>query len=201
MAVDDDEFLSYAEDYEKKEAEKNANRGSGGFTREYEKLAWTGLEPNKMKIVRALGGIPNSPSADNFTAKIVQVGWLQSDTGKLFRCVLPTRESNPEHLMWRVISRVNEVAYINRKRIYVNETKHPEIFDLVNFNGLAVDDKKRKYNKGWGGRQVIVMNVIDREQMEWHRTNKHTMLLSRNVSPSADGTREYIDEGVPIYGF
>lgn len=201
MGIDDSEFMSFADDFEKKEAARNANRGGNSFTREYETLKWTGLEPNKMKIIRALGGVPNSPNADNFTARIVQVGWINGDNGKKFRCVLPLREANGEHIMWRVIARVNEVTYINRKRVYVNETKHPDIFDLVNFNGLPVDDKKRKFDKGWEGRQVIVMNVIDREQMDWHRENKHTMLLSRNVSLSADGTREYVDEGVPIYGF
>jgi hypothetical protein len=103
--------------------------------------------------------------------------------------------------MWRVISRVNEVTYINRKRVFVNETKHKEIFDLVNYNGLDDTDPKRKFDKGWEGRHVIVMNVIDREQMDWHRENKHTMLLSRNIGRSADGTREYPEEGIPVYGF
>jgi len=200
MSVNDDEFLSYAEDFEKKEDEKSSNRGTG-FTREYETIKWSGLEPNKMKVVRALGGIPGSQNSDAFTARIVQVGWIQSDTGKKFRCVLPPRDAGSEHLLWRVISRVNEVTYINRKRIYVNEAKHPEIFNLVNFNGLAAEDPKRKFDRGWEGRQVIVMNVIDREQMDWHRENKHSMLLSRNVALSADGTREFADEGVPIYGF
>lgn len=201
MGVNDEEFLSYAEDFEKEEAQRNANRGSGGFTREYEQLKWSGLEPNKMKIIRAMGGIPNSANADNFTSRIVQVGWLKSDTGKSFRCVLPLREDSPENLMWRAINRVREVAYINRKRVYVNEEKHKEIFDIVTFNGLPEDNPRRKFDKGWMGRQVIVMNIIDREQMDWHKENKHSMLLSRNVSLSADGTREYADEGVPIYGF
>ena len=201
MGVNDEEFLSYAEDFEKEEAQRNANRGTGGFTREYETLKWVGLESNKMKIIRVLGGIPNSASADNFTARIVQVGWLKSDTGKNFRCVLPLREDNAENLMWRAINRVNEVVYIDRKRIKVNEEKHKDIFNIVNHNGLAETDPRFKFDKGWAGRQVIVMNIIDREQMAWHKENKHSMLLSRNVTLSQDGTREYADEGVPIYGF
>ena len=39
MSVNDDKFLSYAEDFEKKEAEKSSNRGTG-FTREYETIKW-----------------------------------------------------------------------------------------------------------------------------------------------------------------
>ena len=203
MAIDDNEFMSFADDFEKKEAARNSNRGTGGFTREYETLKWTGLEPNKMKIVRVLGGVPNSPNADAFTARLVQVGWIKGDNGKSFRCVLPLRDTDAgkDHILWRVIARVNEVTYINRKRVYVNETKHKDIFDLVNYNGLADTDPKRKFDKGWEGRHVIVMNVIDREQMDWHRENKHTMLLSRNIGRSADGTREYPEEGIPVYGF
>ena len=148
MGVNDEDFLSYATDFEKQETERNSHRGGTGFERTFETLKWSGLEPNKMKIIRVLGGIPNSASADNFTSRIVQVGWLKSDVGKSFRCVLPLREDNPENLMWRVIGRVNEVAYINRKRIYVNEEKHKDIFDIVNYNGLADDDKRRKFDKG-----------------------------------------------------
>lgn len=198
--VDESDFVSYAEQFEKDEAQRNSNRGVS-FTREYETLKWTGLVTNKMKIVRVLGGIPNSPNADKHTARIVQVSWIKGDNGKKFRCILPTREAAADHILWRVISRVNEVTYINRKRVYVNEIKNRDIFDLVNYNGLAVEDPKRKFDKGWEGRQVIVMNVLDREQMDWHRENKHTMLLSRNINVSADGTQEFPDEGVPIYGF
>lgn len=201
--VDDNEFQSFAEDFEKQESQRNANRGNTTFTRDYEQIKWTGLEPNRTKIVRVLGGVPNSPNADAFTARTVQVGWIKGDNGKAFRCVLPLRDTDAgkDHIMWRVISRVNEVTYINRKRVFVNETKHKEIFDLVNYNGLADTDPKRKFDKGWEGRHVIVMNVIDREQMDWHRENKHTMLLSRNIGRSADGTREYPEEGIPVYGF
>lgn len=201
--VDDNEFQSFAEDFEKQESQRNANRGNTTFTRDYEQIKWTGLEPNRTKIVRVLGGVPNSPNADAFTARTVQVGWIKGDNGKSFRCVLPLRDTDAgkDHIMWRVIARVNEVTYINRKRVYVNETKHKDIFDLVNYNGLPETDPKRKFDKGWEGRHVIVMNVIDREQADWHRENKHTMLLSRNIGRSADGTREYPEEGIPVYGF
>ena len=201
MAINDSDFQAFASEFEKEEKEQRDRRGSGNFTRDYEQIKWTGLEPNKMKIVRVLGGVPNSPNSDNFTARTAQVSWIKGDDGKAFRCVLPNQEDNPEHLMWRVIKRVNEVTWINKKRVSVNETKHPDIFNLVNSNGLPDSDPRKKYDRGWTGRNVIVMNVIDREQMDWHRDNKHTMLLSRNIGVSQDGTREFPEEGVPVYGF
>jgi rubrerythrin len=56
------------------------------------------------------------------------------------------------------------------------------------------------FDRGWEGRQVLLMNIIDREQQEWHKENKHTMLLSRNVGTDAEG-RTYPEDGVPSYGF
>ena len=199
--IHDEDFSAFAAEFEKEENARRERRGTGNFERNYETIKWSGLEPNRMKIVRVLGGVPNSPNADKFTARITQVAWIRGDDGKPFRCVLPPKETGGEHIMWRVIKRVNEVAYIQRKRVFVNETKYPDIYNLVNFNGLKEEDPKRKFDRGWEGRNVIVMNVIDREQMDWHREQKHTMLLSRNIGRSADGTREYAEEGVPVYGF
>lgn len=202
--VDDNEFAAYAAEVERQEAERQANRGSySGSSRTYEQIKWSGLVPNQTKVVRVLGTVPSSPNADAFTAKIAQVAWIKNDQGKMFKCILPNRDTNTgkDHIMWRVISRINETAYIDRKRVFVNEMKHKEIFDLVNSNGLSETDKRKKFDKGWEGRQVIIMNVIDREQMDWHRENKHTMLLSRNIGLSKDGTKEYPEEGVPTFGF
>lgn len=201
MPINDSDFQAFASEFEREEKEQRERRGSGNFTREYEQIKWSGLEPNKMKLVRVLGGVPNSPNSDNFTARTAQVAWIKGDDGKNFRCVLPPQDENPEHLMWRVIKRVNEVTWINKKRVSVNEMKHPEIFNLVNHNGLLDSDARKKFDRGWTGRNVIIMNVIDREQMAWHRENKHTMLLSRNIGYSQDGSREYAEEGVPVYGF
>jgi len=196
--VSDDEFKAYAGEFEQEEAAKAAKKGTGGYSSNYEELKYTGLETKRPKIVRVLGGLPKA-GADAFTARITQVAKIKGDDGKTFRCVLPLKDDAPDHILWRIINRVNETTYVNRKRVYVNETKHKEIFDLVNYNGVA-DAAKQKFEKGWEGRNVIVMNVIDREQMAWHRENKHSMLLSRSIGLSKDG-REFAEEGVPVFGF
>ena len=198
--VSDQDFMAYANNFEKEEKERQS-RSTGGFTPQYEELKWTGLEPDKTKAVRVLGGRPDAPT-DKGDARIVNIAWIKGDDGKNFRCVLPSRdtEEGKAHLLWRVISRVKEVAYVNRKRVYVNETKHKEIFDMVMHNRIPEGDPKRRFNRGWEGRNVIVMNVLDREQMDWHRDNKHSMLLSRNISEGQGGML-FIDEGVPVYGF
>jgi hypothetical protein len=197
MSTDQD-FIAFANQFEQEEKARSSS--SGGFQTNYEEIKWTGLESQKMKIVRALGGVPDQSPEIKTDARTVQVAWINGDNGKRFRSILPPRNGGKDHLMWRVISRVKEVAYVNRKRVYVNEEKHKEIFDLVVHNGLKEGDPKRRFNRGWEGRHVIVMNVLDREQMDWHRENKHAMLLSRNINEGNNGAL-FIDEGVPVYGF
>ena len=198
MSTDQD-FMAFANQFEQEETARN-NRAGGGFTPNYEEIKWTGLEPNKMKIIRALGGVPDQDPDSRTDARTVQVAWIHGDDGKRFRAILPPRDEGKQHLIWNIISRVKEVAYVNRKRVYVNEEKHKEIFDLVVHNGIKEGDPKRRFNRGWEGRHVIVMNVLDREQMDWHRENKHSMLLSRNINEGNNGAL-FIDEGVPVYGF
>lgn len=198
MSTDQD-FMAYANQLEKEE-EQRRSRGGNSFTPNYEEIQWTGLEPSRMKIIRALGGIPDQNPESKTDARTVQVAWIHGDDGKRFRSILPSRDDGKDHLIWRIISRVKEVAYVNRKRVYVNEEKHKEVFDLVVHNGLKEGDPKRRFNRGWEGRHVIVMNVLDREQMDWHREHKHSMLLSRNINEGQNGAL-FVDEGVPVYGF
>ena len=195
MSVTDDAFLAYAE-----EQEREAQRPAGQSTpREYEEIKWTGLEKGRMKVIRAVGGPPDS-KLDNTTAKTVRIARIIGDNGKQFRCIFPDRGEDENHILWRIMNRVNAVDWVDNKRVNINETKYPEIFNIVNKNGLKPDHKQYKFEKGWQGRHVVIMNVIDREQMDWHRENKHTMLLSRNISVSDDG-REFPEEGIPSYGF
>lgn len=199
MAVSDDAFEAYAKQQEA-EALAASQRGSGGgFQANYEEIQWSGLEPNKMKIIRAVGGPPDS-GLDKTTARSVRVSYIYGDDGKPFRCILPERSDNPGHLLWKIISRVKAVEWIDRKRINVVEQRYPEIYNIIVKNGLSGADKRAIYDRGWEGQLKLVMNIIDREQMDWHKEHKHTMLLSKNIGVGKDG-RLWPEEGVPSWGF
>lgn len=199
MAIDDSEFERYAAEQEKI-AREAANRGSGGgSSTTYEKIEYTGLESNRMKLIRAVGGPPDS-KIDNFTARSARISWLIGDDGKKFRVVLPERGDDPDHVLWRIISRVKAVEWVDKKKVYPIELKHPDIFNIIAHNGFREGDKQFIFDRGWEGQQRLIMNVIDREQMEWHKANKHTMLLSRSIGEGKDGTK-FPEEGVPSWGF
>jgi hypothetical protein len=165
----------------------------------YEDIKWTGLESQVMKVIRAVGDCPDS-GRDNYTAKTVRIARIIGDNGKQFRCVMPERADAPNHVLWRIIGRVNQIEWVDGKKTFPTQEKYPEIYNIVVKNSLSAKDPRRTYERGWEGRNVLIMNVIDRAQMDWHRENKHTMLLSRNIGVGKDG-RVFPEEGVPSYGF
>lgn len=48
---------------------------------------------------------------------------------------------------------------------------------------------------------MLIANAIVRSMAAWHKENKHTALLSKSVTLSTDGTKEYANIGVASYGF
>ncbi len=196
--MEDSLFEKYAEE-QQKEAEERSSKSSGNSNFTFEVVKWAGLETNNIKIVRAYGGPPNS-AVDEFTAKTVRVSWIIGDDGTKFRCILPEAADAPDHILWNIIARVKRADWVDGVKTIPVADQHPEIFNIVNKNGLDSKDRSFIFDKGWTGRNVLLMNVLDREQMDWHRENKHTVLLSRNIGVSKDG-KEFPEIGVPSYGF
>ena len=212
----DEIFKARAEQVEAEERERATNRGRS-FT--FEKVKWTGLEPNKMKIIRAIGespdwGTDDAPVQSPYDARVIRFSQIVDDKGKKMKVVLPLRKRDQNYILWRIIDKINEVEWLNEKddkgkskKIFVQKEAHPAIFNIVNYNNLAEGDNMRKFNilgKGWAGREIFIMNVIDRSMMEWHKKNKHTVLLSKNITiKQGDGGKviEFVEEGIPAYGF
>ena len=187
-------FESYAEEQEK---EAKLSKGNGAnFQKTYENIAWTGLDTNEPKIIRVVGGPPDS-EVNNYTAKTCTIAWVTGDDGKRFKLIRPSFSEDPDYIINRIISKVNGVKWVNNTKTYPVRDSHPEIYNKIEKNGLQEGDKRYIFDKGWRGKEVLIMNVIDRSQMDWHRANKHTMLLAKSVTES-DGN-EFVDEGVSSF--
>ncbi len=196
--LDDDLFAQYAQQ-QQKEAEQRAAKGSGNSNFSFETIKWSGLQTNNIKIIRAVGGPPNS-TIDEFTAKTIRVSWIIGDDKKKFRCILPEAADAPDHLLWNIIARVKGSEWVEGQRVVPVERDFPEIYNIVHKNGLSKADRSWIFDRGWTGRNVLLMNVIDREMQQWHQENKHTALLSRSIGIGKDGA-EFPETGVPSYGF
>lgn len=197
----DDEFAEFANSLDTQFVSSNSNKRISGTSHkgDFEELVWTGLVLKKPLIIRAIGGVPNTGKEPG-TAITRRIAWIRGDSGRKVRVIFPERDSSPGHILWRIITAVNEVAYVNRRKTFVHETKNPEIFFLVNKNGLKPNNPQYIYDNGWIGKTKFLMNCIDREKMDWHRENKHTLLLSKSVNVTPDN-KVYAEEGVPAYGF
>lgn len=201
----------------KENAQNNSKSNSGSnsnYQHDYEEVQWAGLEKQEYRIVRLLGNPPESLTpgfkVGPTDAHEIFFSEVKDDQGKKMQLKLPIPGDIPDkdHIMWKIIRKVKELAYdSNHKKYNKWEKQFPDIFNRVAHGGWdpVKDFNQYKYSKGWSGQKVVIINCIDRENMAWHRENKHTMLLSREVSTSIsnqDGSTLYWPStGVPSYGF
>lgn len=193
----DDLFKQYAA---KAEAEKNNKKGS--FTRDLENIKYTGLEPRVPKVIRFVGEPFDSKLSDT-TGKTVSIARVVGDDGRKFRLIRPSFQEDPNYIINRIISKVKQAKWVDKggnqkEKILPVQQNYPEIYNIIEKNGLAPTDVKVKMDKGWIGKEVLILNVIDREQMDWHREHKHTMLLAKSVNVDDNGN-EWVDEGISAY--
>lgn len=201
----EDAFLKYAQSLEEAEKKRNERPTFTPVQRDYESIEWTGLEPGKDKVIRILGNPPGFGEAKPSDARVVIISRIVADDGKMIRVCRPSYEyfvnngEAPEYFLDKVIRAAKGCRWVNGKRVCLLQEKNPALYDKVDKNGFDPSDFRYKVDKGWAGRAVFLANVIDRGQMDTHRSTKHSMLLSKKISYKGD--KEYAEDGVPAYGF
>lgn len=191
------ELDSMFEQFAKKTEAEAKNGKKTTFTRDLEEIKWTGLEQGVPKVIRVVGA-PFDSNVDDYTARTVTIARIIGDDGKKFRVIRPSFSEDPNYILNKIISRVKQAKWVNQEKTFPVKEKCPEIYNIIEKNGLAKTDPSFMYDKGWQGKEVLIMNVIDREQMDWHRQNKHTMLLAKSVNVDSMGN-EWADEGISSY--
>lgn len=192
--------------------EKGNRKSSSNYEASYEEMKWVGLENDSAKIVRIVGAPPESMTpgrkSSDTDAVEIYVSRIMNDANKKVVLKLPPHADDfkDEHIMWRIINKVKEVEWIpgpNGK----NEKKYKYAgypwYDKVVHGGFNPTDQQYSWTKGWSGQQVVIFNVLDRED-SWCKDNKHTKLLSKRVNQVVQdngNVAEYADTGVPSYGF
>lgn len=192
----------------------NRSSYSSNDNNDYEKIKWVGLKPNAWSIVRLVGNPPEALTpgfkAQPTDAAEIFVSDIKDDNGKRMqlRLPIPGDLADKDHVMWKIIRKVMETTYVDKKRVYKYEqdANAKDVFNIVAHGGWdpAKDYNQFKFSKGWQGQRVCIVNVIDRSDMAWHKENKMTKLLSRNVSESvteSGETKYWPAIGVPSFGF
>ena len=189
--VSDDAFAAFAENEERK---AEGRQGSQFQSNQH----WTGMETSIPKIVRVIGGPPNS-NLNPYTSIVVSKSRIVGDDGKQFEVWKPSMTADPNYILNKIIAKVTKPQWTsNGEKTFPVKDKYPEIYNIVEKNGLSSGDKRYIFDRGWTGTEVVIMNVIDRSQMQWHRENKHTMLLAKGVNIGKDGS-EFPDKGVSSF--
>lgn len=192
--------------------ERGNRKSSSNYEASYEEMKWVGLENDSAKIVRIVGAPPESMTpgrkSSDTDAIEIYVSRIMNDANKKVVLKLPPHADDfkDEHIMWRIINKVKEVEWVpgaNGK----NEKKYKYAgypwYDKVVHGGFNPTDQQYSWTKGWSGQQVVIFNVLDRED-SWCKDNKHTKLLSKRVNQVVQdngNVAEYADTGVPSYGF
>lgn len=195
--AEDQEFLDYIQKKKEEEERKEYARANSGS---FESIKYVAPAKDSPIIIRLLGSPLHKSPTD---PKELQVSKIKDDSGKWMYLYFPTKEQDSEYFLWRVINAVRAPKYDNGKKFYPNETEHPDIWNKVMKNGYSIKDAEYKFASGWAGSDVMLYNCIDRLD-DWCKENKHTKVLSRNISTSVtdDGkVIEYPDIGIKAYGF
>jgi hypothetical protein len=213
--IGDDVFSEYEAEM-KKEVEEKKNHPTGSFTpREYDTVYWSGLETGKFKAYRFVGKPPKceeyGQSRGPTDSKMIVYTDVKADDGKRMQLKLPLKTDVPEkdHIVHRLAAKVREVEWIKvagkekREKVFKHKDKFPELFELVEKAGFNAekDGFSYTYSKGLMGQKVVIFNVIDRSD-GWCAENKHTKLLSKNVTIDPEtGEQKFPSIGVGTYGF
>lgn len=210
----EDQVKQAIENKKKEQSEKNQTF----YQRNFDDIHYTALEVDKLKFVRVVGvPIEFREKHDPFySPKIVFLSWITDDNGKKMRVIWPSRTENRDWPLYKIMNKLLSYEYSreNDSRIYHYRNSKPKLFyrvlknkilrpqDIANNGGITEECEKslNPYESGWYYGKFVVMNVIDREFMDWHKENKHTMLLSKKASSRTlpDGTTAYnYEPGVP----
>jgi hypothetical protein len=203
--LDDNFFAEYAN-----KIANESKKSNNSFTpRSYDPIGYAGCETGFYKIFRLIGAPPGS-EAIGYKRKPydpieIMMCEVKDDKGKKFVIKLPLREDTPahNHILHRLYDKVTEVAWIKNgtknTKVFVNQSKYPELWEAVTKTGYKQDDPGYKMASGLKSTNFVIFNVIDRQD-DWCKDNNHTKILCRQVTID-DKQNVWAQPGIKSWGF
>jgi hypothetical protein len=182
----------------KQQKAEEASRQNGGGFGGYPDIPWAALYQNKQQVFR-FAGLPYVVREKGTDSKRVFVAMIQGDDDKKFRCIGPDPDAQKDWILYRVMNKVLDRKWNKDKPSskgkgdwdYTNALTHPDLYNRCAKN----NNPDNVYEKGWRFSPVVLINVIDRANYDWHLENKKYRLLSKKASDYQDKT--FFDVGVP----
>lgn len=182
----------------KKQAAEDSLRGKGNWTN-FPDIPYSALYTDKQQAFRFVG-LPYTVREKPTDSKRIFVSMILGDDDKRFRCIGPDPQEHKDWIVYRVMNKVLSKHWdknIQRSDgkmgdyVYDYVKTHPDLYLRVAKN----NNNGNPYESGWRFSPSVLFNVIDRENYEWHKTNKKYRVLSKRASESGD--KIYFDPGVP----
>jgi hypothetical protein len=182
----------------KRQKAEEASRQNGGGFGGYPDIPWAALYQDKQRVLR-FAGLPYLVREKGTDSKRIFVAMIQGDDDKKFRCVGPDPDDRKDWILYRVMNRVLDRKWNKDKPSssgkgdwdYTNALAHPDLYNRCAKN----NNLDNAYEKGWKFGAVVLVNVIDRANYDWHLENKKFRLLSKKASDYQD--KVFFDVGVP----
>jgi hypothetical protein len=181
----------------KRQKAEEASRQNGGGFGGYSDIPWAALQ-DKQQAFR-FAGLPYLVREKGTDSKRIFVAMILGDDDKKFRCIGPDPEVQKDWILYRAMNKVLDRKWNKDKPSlrgrgdwdYVNALAHPDLYNRCAKNN-NVDNA---FEKGWKFSAVVLVNVIDRANYDWHLENKKYRLLSKKAGEFQD--RIFFDVGVP----
>jgi hypothetical protein len=124
---------------------------------------------------------------------------ILGDDDKKFRCIGPNIDDRKDWILYRVMNKVLARTWNKDKPSargkgdwdYTNALTHTDLYNRCAKN----NNLENAFEKGWKFNAVVLVNVIDRANYDWHLANKKYHLLSKKASNYQD--KIFFDVGVP----
>jgi hypothetical protein len=178
-------------------AEEAARQNGGGFGG-YPDIPWAALYQDKQQVFR-FAGLPYLVREKGTDSKRIFAAMIMGDDDKKFRCIGPNPDCRKDWILYRVMNKVLDRKWNKDKPSsrgkgdwdYLNALTHPDLYNRCAKN----NNLDNAFEKGWRFSAVVLINVIDRANYDWHLENKKYRLLSKKASPYQD--KIFFDVGVP----
>lgn len=179
--------------------EEVSRKETGGAGTGFVDIPYSSLITDKQHPFRFLG-LPYSVREKPTDSKKIYLSMILGDDDRKFRCIGPDPSVSKDWLLYRVMNKVLtrhwDKSIVNSDGrvgafVYDYATVHPELYNRVNKNNNVSNAMER----GWKFGASVLFNVIDRENMDWHRAEKKVRVLSKKASEWQDTV--FFEAGVP----
>jgi hypothetical protein len=182
----------------KQQKAEEASRQNGGGFGGYPDIPWTALYQDKQQVFR-FAGLPYVVREKGTDSKRIFVAMILGDDDKKFRCIGPDPNDRKDWILYRVMNKVLDRKWNKDKPSsrgkgdwdYTNALTHPDLYNRCAKN----NNLENAFEKGWKFSAVVLVNVIDRANYDWHLKNRKYRLLSKKAGDYQD--KVFFDVGIP----